>query len=122
MLITPVCLVSVCAQLNEQHDAHDQRHVVRMHDYLIHRQHLCLVFEVLSIDLYQLIRQNAFRGLPLFLIRCAAAAAAAAVFVPAAAAAVFVPAAAASRSARLESMWTLLTCASSCRLLGCLFV
>ena len=33
------------------------------------RGHLCLVFEPLSINLYELLKQNQFRGLPIELIR-----------------------------------------------------
>jgi hypothetical protein len=32
-------------------------------DTFIHRQHLCLAFELLSVNLYELIKQNQFRGL-----------------------------------------------------------
>ena len=40
-----------------------------MYDHFLFRGHLCLVFELLSINLYELIRQNKFRGLPTTLIR-----------------------------------------------------
>lgn len=33
------------------------------------RRHLCLVFELLSVNLYELIKQNHFRGLSTNLIR-----------------------------------------------------
>ncbi|EEY20896.1 dual specificity protein kinase YAK1 [Verticillium alfalfae VaMs.102] len=38
-------------------------------DTFIHRQHLCLVFELLSVNLYELIKQNQFRGLSTTLVR-----------------------------------------------------
>jgi serine/threonine protein kinase len=63
-------LALTARQLNENADADGSRHIVRLLDYMLHRQHLCLVFELLSIDLYQLVRQNSYRGLPLRLVRC----------------------------------------------------
>lgn len=62
-------LTLIDVQLNEGADVDDARNVVRLLDYMLHRQHLCLVFELLSIDLFQLVRQNQYRGLPLALIR-----------------------------------------------------
>ena len=35
----------------------------------MHRRHLCLVFELLSSNLYELIKQNNFRGLSTSLVR-----------------------------------------------------
>ena len=88
--------------LNERHDPHDRKHIVRcvilyMHvacddqpplltplpaphthhprghhrllDSFTHKGHLCLVFELLDMNLYELLKQNQFRGLPLPLIR-----------------------------------------------------
>lgn len=40
-----------------------------MKDTFIHRQHLCLAFELLSVNLYELIKQNQFRGLSTTLVR-----------------------------------------------------
>lgn len=40
-----------------------------MLDTFIFRKHLCLVFEVLSVNLYELIKQNQFRGLSKNLVR-----------------------------------------------------
>ena len=42
---------------------------VRLLDVFECKQHLCLVFELLSINLYELLKQNQFRGLPLSAIR-----------------------------------------------------
>lgn len=41
-----------------------------MKEYFVFREHLCIVFEQLSINLYELIKQNKFKGLSLTLIRC----------------------------------------------------
>lgn len=42
---------------------------MRLLDCFQYQNHLCLVFELLSINLYELLKQNQFRGLPLSLIR-----------------------------------------------------
>lgn len=43
---------------------------MRLTDYFVFRNHLCLVFELLSVNLFELIKQNQFRGLSMTLIRC----------------------------------------------------
>lgn len=56
-------------QLNETYDPNDTKNIVRLKDCFQFKNHLCLVFELLSINLYELLKQNQFRGLPLPLIR-----------------------------------------------------
>jgi serine/threonine protein kinase len=56
-------------KLNKQMDKNDDHHLLRLKDTFIHRQHLCLVFELLSVNLYELIKQNQFRGLSTTLVR-----------------------------------------------------
>lgn len=56
-------------QLNERYDPNDTKNIVRLLDCFEFKNHLCLVFELLSINLYELLKQNQFRGLPLPLIR-----------------------------------------------------
>lgn len=56
-------------QLNTKLDKNDDHHLLRLRDTFIHRQHLCLVFELLSVNLYELIKQNQFRGLSTTLVR-----------------------------------------------------
>ncbi len=55
--------------LNERADAMDGHHIVRMRDFFVFRAHLCLVFELLSVNLYELIKHNQFRGLSMNLLR-----------------------------------------------------
>ena len=50
-------------QLNNQYDPNDQHHVLRLRDSFIHCGHICLVLELLSSSLYELIKQNQFQGL-----------------------------------------------------------
>ncbi|KAG5999044.1 hypothetical protein E4U52_000038 [Claviceps spartinae] len=61
--------VSVLDLLNTKLDKNDDHHLLRLKDTFIHRQHLCLVFELLSVNLYELIKQNQFRGLSTTLVR-----------------------------------------------------
>lgn len=50
-------------------DPHDKHHNVRMLDHFYFRKHLCITFECLSINLYDLLKDNQFRGLKMGLIR-----------------------------------------------------
>ena len=61
--------VGILQMLNGDADREDGHHIVRMRDYFVHRQHLCLVFELLAINLYELIKANSFRGLRLQMVR-----------------------------------------------------
>lgn len=56
-------------QLNCTYDPEDKHHILRLKDTFVHQRHLCLVFELLSSNLYELIKQNAFRGLSTSLVR-----------------------------------------------------
>lgn len=56
-------------QLNNQCDPGDEHHILRLRDSFIHRNHLCLVFELLSSNLYELIKQNQFQGLSTQLVK-----------------------------------------------------
>ena len=62
-------LTRVPHQLNSKYDKNDDHHLLRLKDTFIHRQHLCLAFELLSVNLYELIKQNQFRGLSTTLVR-----------------------------------------------------
>eukprot|EP00026_Physarum_polycephalum_P000516 Phypoly_transcript_00517.p1 GENE.Phypoly_transcript_00517~~Phypoly_transcript_00517.p1 ORF type:complete len:1400 (-),score=390.06 Phypoly_transcript_00517:200-4399(-) len=59
----------ILEMLNNQFDPDNKYHTVRLLDYFMFRRHLCLVFELLSVNLYELIKQNHFRGLSTNLIR-----------------------------------------------------
>jgi serine/threonine protein kinase len=60
---------SMHSQINNQWDKNDEHHMLRLKDTFIHQSHLCLVFELLSNNLYELIKQNSFRGLSTSLVR-----------------------------------------------------
>lgn len=56
-------------ELMKNIDVQDNHHIVRLVRHFEHRHHLCLVFELLSYNLYDLIRNTNFKGISLNLIR-----------------------------------------------------
>eukprot|EP01038_Epipyxis_sp_PR26KG_P012095 gene12095-16185_t len=50
-------------------DPNDDCNIVRLLDKFIYRSHQCLVFEILSFNLYELLKNTKFRGVSLGLIR-----------------------------------------------------
>ncbi|KAH8555569.1 hypothetical protein BGW37DRAFT_435116 [Umbelopsis sp. PMI_123] len=61
--------LAILEMLNERYDKMDKHHILRLKDTFIHKKHLCLAFELLSVNLYELIKQNRFRGLSTNLVR-----------------------------------------------------
>lgn len=55
--------------LNRQIDPNNEHHFLRLHDTFVHKHHLCLVFELLSNNLYELLKLNEFHGLSMTLIK-----------------------------------------------------
>ena len=51
------------------HDLEDALGVVRMKNFLVFRKHICIIFELLSLNLYEFLQANNFQGLSLGLIR-----------------------------------------------------
>jgi serine/threonine protein kinase len=47
----------------------DRDYMVKLLCYYMHRSHLCLVFELLGLNLYEVLKRRQFRGLPLPLVR-----------------------------------------------------
>ena len=43
--------------------------IIHMKDYVIFRKHLCITFELMSINLYEFLKLNDFEGLSLSLVR-----------------------------------------------------
>eukprot|EP00741_Cyanophora_paradoxa_P001721 tig00000498_g1669.t2 len=56
-------------KLINEHDKHDQYHCVRMREHFMWRGHQCIVFELLSYSLYDLLRHTKFKGVSLNLVR-----------------------------------------------------
>ena len=61
--------VGILQFLNGRGDPEDRHHIVRMTDFFLHANHLCIAFELLSLNLYELVKHNQFRGLSMNLLR-----------------------------------------------------
>ncbi|XP_019195422.1 PREDICTED: dual specificity tyrosine-phosphorylation-regulated kinase 1B [Ipomoea nil] len=61
--------VSILTTLNKKFDPEDKHHIVRIYDYFVYQRHLCIAFELLDTNLYELIKLNHFRGLPLSIVQ-----------------------------------------------------
>ena len=61
--------VKVLRHLND-HDPDDIQNVARILNSFTFRSHLCIIFELLSINLYEFLKINHFQGLTLALVRC----------------------------------------------------
>lgn len=55
--------VSLLRTLNQDFDPDDRHNIVRMLDYLSFQNHLCIAFEMLGQNLYELLKRNHLRGL-----------------------------------------------------------
>lgn len=53
----------------QEKDRADEYNIVRLLDHFIHRGHQCLVFEMLSYNLYDLLKYTKFHGVSLTLLR-----------------------------------------------------
>ena len=56
-------------ELMNQHDSDNNSYIVKLKRNFTFRNHLCLVFELLSYNLYDLLRNTNFRGVSLNLTR-----------------------------------------------------
>ncbi|KAI7863756.1 kinase-like domain-containing protein [Spinellus fusiger] len=61
--------VSILKQLSQKISSENQHHLLSFIHSFTHMDHLCLVFELLSVNLYELIQQNSFNGLSIDLVR-----------------------------------------------------
>ncbi|ALC48099.1 smi35A [Drosophila busckii] len=50
-------------------DKYNSMNIIHMYDYFTFRNHTCITFELLSINLYELIKKNGFKGFSLQLVR-----------------------------------------------------
>jgi dual specificity tyrosine-phosphorylation-regulated kinase 1 len=56
-------------ELTLEKDFNDEHNIVRLLDTFVYRKHQCLVFEMLSYNLYELLKNTKFRGVSLALVR-----------------------------------------------------
>eukprot|EP00127_Corallochytrium_limacisporum_P005164 Clim_evm4s200 gene=Clim_evmTU4s200 len=61
--------VKILQELSQIYDPENQHHLVRLLNHFIHREHLCLVFELLDMNLFELLKQNDFKGVSVNLIK-----------------------------------------------------
>ncbi|OBZ88315.1 Serine/threonine-protein kinase ppk15 [Choanephora cucurbitarum] len=62
---TQSCMeIEILKKLNTIMDPEDKHHILRLHYVFSHKNHLCLVFELLSYNLYDFIGHNRYRGFP----------------------------------------------------------
>lgn len=52
-----------------KHDKDNSMNIIHMFDYFTFRNHMCITFELLYINLYELIKKNKFQGFSLQLVR-----------------------------------------------------
>ena len=53
----------------KDNDPDDKKNIVRILGSLVFRNHLILIFEMLSINLYDFLKLNSFKGVSLGLVR-----------------------------------------------------
>lgn len=56
-------------QFLKENDPEDTMNIIHMKDFVIFRKHLCISFELMSVNLYEFLKLNDFEGLSLSLIR-----------------------------------------------------
>ena len=61
--------VKVLCALREN-DSQDERNIIRMKNYFSFRNHVCITFELISVNLYEFLQLNHFQGISLSLVRC----------------------------------------------------
>eukprot|EP00727_Mastigamoeba_balamuthi_P000075 m51a1_g10064 putative protein kinase (795) ;mRNA; f:87381-90226 len=61
--------IGVCTAVNTNLDRDGERNTLRIVDHFLYHGHLCIVSELLSMDLFELLKQNRFKGVSIRLIR-----------------------------------------------------
>ncbi len=56
--------VKIFKKIKEEHPV-NEKYIVRLFDYFVFRNHICLVFEMLHVSLYDLLRLSNFSGFSL---------------------------------------------------------
>lgn len=60
--------IRILQHLRKQ-DKYNTMNIIHMYDYFTFRNHMCITFELLNINLYELIKKNGFNGFSLQLVR-----------------------------------------------------
>ncbi|KAJ7537763.1 hypothetical protein O6H91_11G021500 [Diphasiastrum complanatum] len=61
--------ISILTMLNMKFDPGDKHHIVRITDHFYFQGHLCIVFELLAVNLFELLKVNQYRGISLHLLQ-----------------------------------------------------
>ncbi len=61
--------ISILRILHRNRNEEDTKHIVRFKSFFVFRGHLCLVFEKLSINLYEFLKQSNYAGVGLEMLR-----------------------------------------------------
>lgn len=61
--------ISIILDTSLAQDSEEKHHVIKMTEHFYFRNHLCIAMELLSINLYELIKANGFVGFTTALIR-----------------------------------------------------
>lgn len=61
--------INILRMLHRNNSPDDTQHIVKFYSHFIFRGHLCLVFEKLSINLYELLKQNSYTGVSLEMLQ-----------------------------------------------------
>uniref|UniRef100_A0A7I4BD35 Protein kinase domain-containing protein n=1 Tax=Physcomitrium patens TaxID=3218 RepID=A0A7I4BD35_PHYPA len=61
--------IGILHMLNKEYDPDDKYHIVRSLDHFQHHGHLCIVFELLTENLYELLKKTSLKGMSLVLVR-----------------------------------------------------
>ncbi|XP_057849881.2 dual specificity protein kinase YAK1 homolog isoform X2 [Cryptomeria japonica] len=61
--------ISILNMLNKKFDPEDKHHIVRILDHFVCQRHLCIAFEILGVNLFELLKLNQYRGISLNLLR-----------------------------------------------------
>jgi dual specificity tyrosine-phosphorylation-regulated kinase 2/3/4 len=60
--------INILEYINKK-DPEDKFHLIHKKDHLIFRNHLCIVFDILSLNLYEVLKSYSFEGLPLSIVK-----------------------------------------------------
>ena len=61
--------IAILAVMNTNADPTGERRTLRFYDHFLYRNHLCLVNELLGMNLYEVVKKNGYKGLPVHMIR-----------------------------------------------------
>lgn len=61
--------MKILGKLNQELDPQDENHIVRMLDFFVFRNHLVIIFELLSHTIFDILQKNQFRGFNMALLR-----------------------------------------------------